>query len=212
MVSVTEAKLYIVVAASIDPRSLQALVATGEVAAVLIAPASGDAAPEPSKLKSLVELAQSHGVAALIAADASLARTLRADGVHLPWSKDILARYREARDLLGGRYIVGADAGRLRDDAMTLGEEGADYVGFGIPPHVEDRDTARERRAELVSWWSEIFEIPCVAVDVETADIAASLVAAGADFVSLALPPGADPAAWIGETAAVLSRSREGVA
>ena len=106
-------------------------------------------------------------IAALIEGDAQLARTLRADGVHLPWSKDTAARYGEAREMLGTRYIVGIDVGRSRHDAMTLAEEGADYIGFGIPPHVEDRSAAAARRLELVSWWSEIFEVPCVAFDVD---------------------------------------------
>lgn len=211
MVSVTEAKLYIVVAASIDPRALDALVAGGEVAAVLIAPGT-DTPLEPARVKPLIERIQAHGVAALVAGDAKLARTLRADGVHLPWSKDIVAQYRDAREVLGGRFIVGADAGRLRDDAMMLGEEGADYIGFGIPPHVEDRATARERRSELVAWWSEIFEVPCVAFDVEDAETAAALVADGADFVALALPDDTDPAQWVRGVAGMLAPRAEDVA
>jgi thiamine-phosphate pyrophosphorylase len=71
---------------------------------------------------------------------------------------------------------------------MTLGEAGADYVGFGIPALVEDRETARERRLELVAWWSEIFEVPCVAFDVEADEDAGLLAQAGADFVALRVP------------------------
>jgi thiamine-phosphate pyrophosphorylase len=73
-------------------------------------------------------------------------------------------------------------------DAMMLGEAGADYVGFGIPAHVEDRETARARQLDLVAWWGEIFEPPCVAFDVETIGDAAHLAAAGADFVALKPP------------------------
>ena len=180
----TAARLYLVVEAGADPRALAPLLGAADAAAVLIA------APEGGRLevagaRPLVEMAQAKGVAALIEGDAQLARTLRADGVHLPWSKDVVARFGEAREILGGRYIVGADAGRSRHDAMTLGEAGADYVGFGIPAHVEDRDTARERRLDLVAWWSEIFELPGVAFDVETADDAAALARAGADFVAV---------------------------
>ena len=195
----TAARLYIVVEAGADPRTLVPLLAAADAAAVLIAAPEGQSL-EVAGVRPLVEMAQANGVAALIAADASLARTLRADGVHLPWSKDVVARFGEAREILGGRYILGADAGRSRHDAMTLGEAGADYVGFGIPPHVEDRDTARERRLDLVVWWSEIFELPCVAFDVETADDAAALARAGADFVALRLPASvaaAEREAWL---------------
>jgi thiamine-phosphate pyrophosphorylase len=189
MVPVSKARLYVVVEASVDPRAVERLVAAAEIAALLVAPAA-DAPLDARAARPLIELAQAKEIAALIAADAALARTLRADGVHLPWSKDIVARYGEAREILGGRFIVGADAGRSRDDAMSLGEAGADYVGFGIPAHVEDRETARERRLELVAWWSEIFEMPCVGFDVETSLEAGALAEAGADFVALRVPSG----------------------
>ena len=68
---------------------------------------------------------------------------------------------------------------------MTLAEDGADYIAFGIPPHVEDRAAAAARRLELVAWWGEIFEIPCVAFDVDTTDEAIALAGAGADFVAV---------------------------
>jgi len=71
---------------------------------------------------------------------------------------------------------------------MELAEAGADYVAFGIPPHVEDKPTARQRQTDLVSWWSEIFEVPCVAMDVQGQEDAAGLYATGADFVAVSLP------------------------
>jgi thiamine-phosphate pyrophosphorylase len=193
------ARLYLVIEAGTDPRDLAPLLDAAEPAAVLVA------APEGGRLdvadvRPLVEMAQAKSIAALIEADAQLARTLRADGVHLPWSRDVVARFGEAREVLGGRYIIGADAGRSRHDAMTLGEAGADYVGFGIPEHVEDRNTARERRLDLVAWWSEIFELPGIAFDVETADDAAELARAGADFVAVRVPASlavAERAAWL---------------
>ena len=203
----TAARLYLIVEAGADPRALAPLLAAADAAAVLIVAPEG-ASLEVAGVWPLVEMAQANGVAALIEADAQLARTLRADGVHVPWSKDVVARFGEAREILGGRYIVGADTGRSRHDAMILGEAGADYVGFGIPRHVEDRDTARERRLDLVAWWSEIFELPCVAFDVETADDAAALARAGADFVALRLPASVDAA----ERAAWLQKVQQAVA
>jgi thiamine-phosphate pyrophosphorylase len=68
---------------------------------------------------------------------------------------------------------------------MELGEAGAVYVAFGIPANVQDREGADERRLALISWWSELFGVPCVAFNVATADEAHRLAEAGADFVSL---------------------------
>ncbi len=153
-----------------------------------------DGESPPPVIAALIADIQKLGIAALVT-DAALARIVKADGVHLPASKSIVEVYREARETLSGRLIAGADAGRSRHDAMTLGEAGADYVAFGIPAHVEDRETAAGRRRDLVAWWSEIFEIPCVAFDVATPEDAEDLVQAGADFIAVHLPDTTDPAA-----------------
>lgn len=184
----TEPRLYLVVEAGTAPEAVAALLDAVGVAAVLIAPAAGGAL-DAGSAKPLVDLAQGKNIAALIRGDAQLARTLRADGVHVPWSKDVVEQCALAREIVGGRFMVGADAGRSRHDAMTLGEAGADYIGFGIPPHVEDRETARARRLDLAEWWSEIFEVPCVAFDVEDGEEAVALARAGADFVALKVSP-----------------------
>ena len=186
-------ELYLVVEAGPGADVLlAAALSPGLAASVLIRPPEGQRL-DPSTSKRLVEIIQNHKAAALIADDANLARTLKADGVHLTWSKDKNDRYAEAREILGARLIVGVDAGRSRHDAMSLGEAGADYIAFGIPPHVDDRETAAARQLDLVAWWAGIFEIPCVAFDIAEAAHRAELVRAGADFVALTLPANASP-------------------
>ena len=184
-----QSQLYVCAVAGADPQQVAAHLDAAGAATLLVAAREGSALTA-AEARPLVELAQKKDIAALIEGDAQLARTLRADGVHLPWSKDIAARYTEAREILGTRYIVGVDVGRSRHDAMSFAEDGADYIAFGIPPHVEDRASAAERRLELIFWWSEIFEVPCVAFDVDSVEDATALAAAGADFVAMRL--GAD--------------------
>ncbi len=163
---------------------LEAALGAASFASVLITAPTGRPLPVP-QANSIVELLQAKSIAAMIADDANLARQLRADGVHLTWSKDQAGRFAEAREILGERFLIGVDAGRSRDGAMTLGEAGADYIAFGIPPHVEDRATAAQRQEDLVSWWSDLFEIPCVAFDAADASAAARLAHSGADFVAV---------------------------
>lgn len=181
-------QLYLVVPA----RSGRDLMAGLEDALARLPVATVLLVPQPETdtgaLLPLIERIQAKGVAALVANNAGLAQSLKADGVHITPSKTLDVQVAEARGILGSHAIVGADAGRSRHDAMSMGEAGADYVAFGIPPHVEDRETARRRRLELVAWWCEIFEIPCVAFDVDTPDDAADLAGAGADFVAIELP------------------------
>ena len=90
---------------------------------------------------------------------------------------------------------------------MTLAEAGADYIAFGAPPHLKDRDKGRARRDELIAWWAEIFEAPCVAFDVETPQEAEALARAGADFIAIRLPAATAPAAtrqFVADIAAAL--------
>jgi thiamine-phosphate pyrophosphorylase len=113
----------------------------GDVASILL----------PPKLPaSLVERLQRLNLAVLYAGDAKAALTARADGIEIA---DIDG-YREARRLLGPDRIVGAFVGTSRHLAMELAEAGADYIAF-----------AQGGREDLVSWWSEVFEIPCIAAD-----------------------------------------------
>jgi thiamine-phosphate pyrophosphorylase len=200
--------LYAVVEAGPGaPERLGAALAAVQIASVLITPAADTVLDAPAA-KPLVELAQRAGAAALIADDAGLAKALRADGVHLGISMDPAGTYAEARRILGLRAIIGVDAGISRDDAMTLAEAGAEYIAFGAPLDLTDLDKARARRADMIAWWAEIFEVPCVALDVESGEAAETLARAGADFVAVTLPTAEPPAAsrdLVAEMAAAIS-------
>ncbi len=142
------------------------------------------------EVKPLVDLAQDYGAAALIFDDVRLARTVKADGVHLQVQTDgtVTALIAEARAALGAASNIGIDAGISRHRAMEAGEAGADYIAFGA---TEGTALARQARDDLVSWWSDIFEVSCVTLDVLSADEAAIAESDGADFIALTLPSGA---------------------
>jgi len=185
---------------------LLAALAAAPIASVVLR-ASAGLAIDPRAAKPLVELLQARGVATLIETDARLARTLRADGVHLTWWRASPDDYRLAREIVGAGGIVGAEAGGSRHAAMELGEAGADYVAFGLADDGE-RGAAADARDALIEWWSEIFEIPCLALEVADAEDALALAVAGADFLSLSIAagwPAAEVASRVRAVAAALA-------
>lgn len=203
--STSKTQLYVVITAG--PNALAQLGAAVDcglpVAAALIR--AGAAPLDASSAHPLVERAQKAGVAALIEGDAQLARALRADGVHLRWSPALAADYVEARDILGNRFMIGvaiaADAETARHDAMELAEAGADYIGFHV--HDGTDDSANGAGRELVGWWAEIFEVPCVGF-VDRADEIGFDV--NPEFLGLAITPGMTPAAIAAELGLCMDR------
>ena len=192
-------ELYLVIdtGPAAEARLAAVLSAVGVVAAVLIRCRGGKLDAQAAKV--LVEAAQKADIAALIDADASLARTLRADGVHLPWGTDLRARVEEAREILGSRGTVGVAVDPAADDArhqaMELAEAGADYIGF----------ESGEGQDALLQWWAEIFEVPCVALDVASTAAAAKAAEAGAEFVAISVPAGSSPADAVAQVAAMVA-------
>jgi thiamine-phosphate pyrophosphorylase len=75
-----------------------------------------------------------------------------------------------------------------------LGEAGSAYVAFGIPAHVDDRATAEKRQLDLIGWWADIVEVPCVAFNVTGPSGARDIAQAGADFVVVTLTADMSPA------------------
>jgi thiamine-phosphate pyrophosphorylase len=197
-------QLYLTIAASDAALArLAAALDASAIAAVMIAAPPGRPL-DAATARPLVELAQAQGVAALIHGDANLARALRADGVHLPWSHQLAADYAEARDILGTRYMVGVDAGSSRHDAMEMAEAGADYIAFGIDaeatPALDDDGQPMAINeltgaGDLIRWWGEIFQTPCVALGIKTVDDAVDAADAGCEFLGLSLDAGQSPAA-----------------
>lgn len=156
------------------------VLSAGDVACVLarIAPgAEGDAKTIVSRLAEIAGRAE----AALLADnDARLAARAGADGAHIHGPGEALD---EALKSLKPERIVGAGSLRSRDDAMSAGEKGVDYVMFG-EPRADGFIPPAEQTLERVAWWAEIFEPPCVGFAARLGDIA-PLAAAGADFIAL---------------------------
>ena len=122
------------------------------------------------------------GVALIVNDSVALAKRLGADGVHLGQSDGDI---REARAALGPEAQIGRTCHDSRHLAMEAGEEGADYVAFGAFYETTTKPSDYRPDPSILTWWSTVFEIPCVAIGGITPANAAPLVEAGADFVAV---------------------------
>ncbi len=129
-------------------------------------------------------------VAFIVNDSIGLAKRLGADGVHLG-QEDGDAR--AARSILGPSVQIGVTCHDSRHLAMEAGEAGADYVAFGAFYPTATKETTHRADPSILSWWTALFEIPCVAIGGVTPGNAAPLVAAGADFLAVS------GAIWNGE-------------
>jgi thiamine-phosphate pyrophosphorylase len=168
-------------------RELDAALDGGDVASLQIRLKSRSGVPAPDS--QIVELgryiiprAQDRGVAVLINDRPDLAVELGADGVHIG-QQDM--PYAKARKLIGEDGIVGVTCHDSRHLAMEAGEAGADYVAFGAFYPTETKDPKAKAELELLTWWQEMMELPCVAIGGITAENARPLVSAGADFLAV---------------------------
>lgn len=180
--------------------ALEQVITSLDVACVLLA--QDDTPLDLAQASEIVRRTQELGIALLVENQVELALSLGADGVHLTDAEESI--YAEARSRLGNAAILGVSCGDNRHAAMTFAEMGADYIAFGGPP------LENQLRAELIAWWSEIFRVPCVALDVEDAEAAAQLAKLGADFVapSANLFLADDPASRLADIAASVMQAR----
>lgn len=143
----------------------------------------------------LQRLCADRGVAFIVNDSVSLAKRLGADGVHLGQED---GDPREARAVLGPDVQIGVTCHDSRHLAMEAGEAGADYVAFGSFYPTTTKEVRHHPEPSILSWWTTLFEIPCVAIGGITAGNAAPLVAAGADFLAVS------HAVWGGDEAAAV--------
>lgn len=156
----------------------------------------------------LQRICEAREAAFIVNDDMALAKRLGADGVHLGQSD---GDPREARAMLGPAAQIGVTCHDSRHLAMAAGEAGADYVAFGAFFPTRTKETAHRPDPAILSWWSRLFEIPCVAIGGITAQNGRALVEAGADFLAVcnavwAHPAG--PAAAVAEFAQLLEAPR----
>ncbi len=162
-------RLFLMPSSGMDANTITACVTaaaqSGDVAC-LILPA------DKQLLAAVMPGAQQLGIAVLVVDDARLAAYEKADGVHITSSLEDAV---SARKSLGRNLSVGFVASGSRHAAMDAGETEIDYIAF---------DLSQTAGADLLEWWTPLFEVPCVGFNPPDEDACLQAIAAGAEFIS----------------------------
>jgi thiamine-phosphate pyrophosphorylase len=175
----------------ISPPRIELATFADQLAAALDA---GDIPAFQLRLKDIEDLAlrqaidrlrpivQARGTAFILNDRPDLARASGCDGVHVGQS-DMAAR--DARKLIGPDLMLGVTCHGSRHLALEAGEAGADYVAFGAFFPTATKTVEHQADIDIIAWWSEMMEIPAVAIGGIDASNCAPLVQAGADFLAV---------------------------
>jgi thiamine-phosphate pyrophosphorylase len=193
------AKLYLISPQDVGggfPDRLKAALEPGLAAAFQLRVKDVDEHELARLAEPLQRICSDADVAFIVNDSISLAKRIGADGVHLGQSDGDV---REARALLGTSAQIGRTCHDSRHLAMEAGEQGADYVAFGAFYPTTTKPSEYRPEPSILTWWSTVFEIPCVAIGGIAADNAGPLVRAGADFLAVcqAVWGNSDPAAAV---------------
>jgi thiamine-phosphate pyrophosphorylase len=178
-------RLYLITPPALPPRfpdMLAAALDAGDVAAVQLRLKGVDDDALRRAVAALRGVTEPRGVALILNDRPDLARETGCDGAHVG-ADDMPAA--EARRLLGPELQLGVSCYDSRDLALQAGEAGADYVAFGAFFPSGTKDTGRRAEPGLLTWWSELMELPVVAIGGITAANCGPLVRAGADFLAV---------------------------
>ncbi len=184
----TACRLYLISPERLDHPAifadeLRAALSGGDVAAFQLRLKDVDDAAIGRAADTLRPICQQRDVAFIMNDRPDLAVALDCDGVHVGQEDMSCA---EARRIVGPSRQVGVTAKASRHLAMEAAEAGADYVAFGAFFPSTTKAVTTPADLEIVEWWSELMEIPCVAIGGITVGNCRPVITAGADFLAVA--------------------------
>jgi len=209
-----DCRLYLITPPRLDDlaafgRTLAAALDAGDVAALQIRLKDAPDDVIAAAVEVLGVIARSRDVAVILNDRPDLAAKLGCNGVHVGQSDATCA---EARRIMGKDAMIGVTCHDSRHLAMEAAEAGADYVAFGAFFPTTTKDVTAQADPEILSIWQETMSLPCVAIGGITADNAAELAAAGADFLAVSAGVWAHPDGPAAAVKALSAAIAEGLA
>ena len=155
-------QIYLVTPSILDletyPVQLAQILDTVDIACLRLGLSSTDEDEIARTADALRDVAHARDIMLVIERHALMVDRLGLDGVHL---MDGGRNLRQLRKDMGNDAILGAFCNTSRHEGIGAGEAGADYVSFG-PVVASTLGDGNQVDPELLSWWSEMIEVPVV--------------------------------------------------
>ena len=180
-----DCRLYLITPPSLPvdfPEMLAAALDAGDVAALQLRLKDVDDDAIRRAVDLVRPIAHARSVALILNDRPDLAVETGCDGAHVGTDDMPLA---DARRVLGRGLQLGVSCYDSRDLALRAGEANADYVAFGAFFSSGTKTTGYRADTDLLSWWSELMELPVVAIGGIDAVNCGELVRAGANFLAV---------------------------
>lgn len=192
----TQCELYLITPAKIDDLDafavlLDQVLDAGDVACVQLRLKDVSDDDFMAAAKKLMPVCHHHGVAFLVNDRADIAAEVGVDGVHLGQHDGDV---KTARTLMGHNGDIGVTCHDSMHLAFEAGEAGADYVAFGAFFDTSTKETEYHPSLDILTTWSEVTDLPCVAIGGITVDNCQSVIDAGAHFIAVSSGVWAYPA------------------
>ena len=168
---------------SIFAAELRAALDGGDVAAFQLRLKDVDDSAIARAADTLRPICQQRDVAFILNDRPDLAVKLDCDGVHVG-QEDM--PYAEARRIVGPDRQVGVTCKDSRHLAMEAADAGADYVAFGAFFTSSTKTVTTPADIDILKWWSDVMQVPCVAIGGITVENCPAVIEAGADFLAVA--------------------------
>ncbi|MGZ8364009.1 MAG: thiamine phosphate synthase [Caulobacteraceae bacterium] len=180
-------RLYLITPPVIDDpaafaRTLNDALEGGDVAALQVRLKDVSDDHISAVVRAVQPVAFAREVAVILNDRPDLAASLNCDGVHIGQDD---GSYADARRTAGKDAMVGVTCHDSRDLAYGAAEAGADYVAFGAFFDTATKQASTRADPEMLTIWQETMQTPCVAIGGITAENAAGLAEAGADFIAV---------------------------
>lgn len=130
----------------------------------------------------IVPICKQYGTMVVMNDRPDIVEACGADGAHIG-QEDM--DYFDAREVLGEEAIIGVTCHNSRELAFQAAYAGADYVAFGAFFDTPTKDAKTRAELEMLTWWQEAVEIPCVAIGGINPNNAQAVITAGADFIAV---------------------------